>query len=155
MGQLGRDLVDCYMNLFPAAFYLPIRSTFLSRREVRTQKPLTHYRFTLRSIFGRWEDTLEHDSAHHISQRIHSSVASQMHTVPPCEADASRFPSGENAAERIAPVCPASVVMEARVLAFQRRIVPSSELETMRVPSGEYATYETDLVWPTSGAPTC
>src|SRR6266702_3456808 len=60
-----------------------------------------------------------------------------------------RWPSGENATERIEDVNVSASVSP--VVAFHRRIVPSAEPETTRWPSGENATDVTASVCPVNG----
>jgi hypothetical protein len=57
-----------------------------------------------------------------------------------------RWPSGENATDRINPVCPVKGPAAVfPVMAFHTRNVPSYEPETMCWQSGENATDQTEL----------
>ncbi|KAL2127400.1 hypothetical protein VTI74DRAFT_10802 [Chaetomium olivicolor] len=75
-------------------------------------------------------------------------AGSQILIVLSCEADASRWPSGEKATERTEWLWPFNVWTQLPEAGSQILIVSSSEADASRWPSGVKATERTEWLWP-------
>ena len=76
----------------------------------------------------------------------------QLENVPSSDPEARVAPSGENATEFTAPVCPSSVATPVRVATSHSLSVPPSDPEARVAPSGENATEFTAPECPSSVA---
>jgi hypothetical protein len=85
-----------------------------------------------------------------ISSRCSPVAAFHSLTVRSCDADASRWPSGENATAVTLRLWPSSVWLCSPVAAFHSLTVRSCDADASRRPSGENATAVTQLPWPSS-----